>query len=240
MFNRKEIKEKAKQVFQSNYWPCVLVSFIITAIAGVCSFTYSMRSSSSQVSYLITLNEGPDVIHEAVGFSLPIIILTGLVSLVLVCLVILPIKQGCHRFFLINTEAKANVNEVGYAFRMKYGNIVLTSLLVDVYTFLWTLLFFIPGIIKSYSYMLVPYILAEDPNISPNEAITKSRQMMDGNKMDAFILDLSFIGWAILAVVTCGIVGIFFTDPYILQTKAEMYQAIKVARQTTQNTATAQ
>lgn len=88
--------------------------------------------------------------------------------------------------------------------------------------------------------MLVPYILAEDPNISPNEAITKSRQMMDGNKMDAFILDLSFIGWAILAVITCGIVGIFFTDPYILQTKAEMYQAIKTAKQTTQNTATAQ
>ena len=199
-----------------------------------------MRSSSSHVSYLTTLNEGPNVIHEAVSFSLPIIILTGLVSLLLVYLVIFPVKQGCYRFFLVNTEQKASVNEVGYAFRTNYGNIVLTSLLVDVYTFLWTLLFFIPGIIKSYSYMLVPYILAEDPNINPNEAITKSRQMMDGNKMDAFILDLSFIGWAILAVITCGIVGIFFTDPYILQTKAEMYQAIKTAKQTTQNTATAQ
>ena len=68
--------------------------------------------------------------------------------------------------------------------------------------------------------------------MKPNEAITKSREMMNGNKMDAFVLSLSFIGWSILSTCTCGLLGIFYVDSYILQSFAEMYKQIKETKQT--------
>ena len=76
-----------------------------------------------------------------------------------------------------------------------YGNIVLTMFLRDLYIVLWTLLFIVPGIVKSYEYMMVPYILAENPGMDQKEVFQISREMMNGQKWNAFVLDLSFIGW---------------------------------------------
>ena len=95
-----------------------------------------------------------------------------------------------------------------------------------LYTFLWSLLFIIPGIIKAYEYRLIPYLLAENPNMDMQEAFERSRTMMDGNKYDAFILDISFIGWIILSEVTRGILGIFYVNPYIQLTNTELYVAL--------------
>ena len=88
------------------------------------------------------------------------------------------------------------------------------NFLMALYTFLWSLLFVIPGIIKRYSYAMTPYILAECPGMPANEAITQSRYVMDGNKWRLFCLGLSFIGWELLysaplliAVITIGVTG---------------------------------
>lgn len=80
----------------------------------------------------------------------------------------------------------------------RIGSGIIMNLLVGVFTFLWSLLFVIPGIVKSYSYAMTPFILAEHPEISENEAITRSRYMMDGNKWRLFCLMFSFIGWSLL------------------------------------------
>ena len=88
------------------------------------------------------------------------------------------------------------------------------------------LLFIIPGIIKSYSYRLVPYILAENPDIDTNEALMRSEQLMRGNKWETFIYDLSFIGWYILSIFTCGILSIFWVQPYKLACDAELYRLL--------------
>lgn len=93
-------------------------------------------------------------------------------------------------------------------------------LLVGIYTFLWSLLFVIPGIIKGYSYALTPYILAQFPNLTATEAIDLSRRIMDGRKMELFIVDLSFVGWYLLGMITFGISLIFHTEPYMMLTKA--------------------
>ena len=74
---------------------------------------------------------------------------------------------------------------------------------------------------------MVPYILAENPNVEATEALKMSREMMQGNKWNAFVLDLSFLGWILLTICTCGILGIFYVNPYIYATDAELYQAIK-------------
>lgn len=95
-------------------------------------------------------------------------------------------------------------------------------LVVGLYTFLWTLLLIVPGIIKGYSYSMVPYILAEDDTISISEAIAKSQQITYGYKWDLFLLDLSFILWDFAAALTLGLLS-FYVIPYQKATWAEYY-----------------
>ena len=84
----------------------------------------------------------------------------------------------------------------------------------------------IPALVKSYSYRLVPYLLAADPSASGNDAITLSRVLMNGHKFHAFLLDLSFLGWYILGIFTCGILYVFFVFPYKASANAELYLAL--------------
>lgn len=108
----------------------------------------------------------------------------------------------------------------------KESRLFLTICLTQLYIFLWSLLLVVPGIIKSYSYALTPYILIDNPNMKYDEAIDKSIEMMRGNKFRLFCLDLSFIGWVFLCLFTFGI-GIFFLVPYIYATRAIFYENLK-------------
>ncbi|MCD7954399.1 MAG: DUF975 family protein [Lachnospiraceae bacterium] len=108
-----------------------------------------------------------------------------------------------------------------------YWSLVKTQFLRKLYTFLWTLLLVIPGIVKSYEYCMIPYLLADFPDMEPDVAFSISRTMMDGNKLETFILDLSFIAWELLSSVTLGIVGVFYVNPYEYATKAELYRVLK-------------
>ena len=107
-----------------------------------------------------------------------------------------------------------------------FGRIVGTKLLQAIYTFLWTLLLVIPGIIKNYSYAMTDFILKDQPELANNAAIEISMAMMDGNKMKLFLLDLSFIGWAILCLFTFGI-GFLFLQPYVQSAHAAFYEDLK-------------
>ena len=106
------------------------------------------------------------------------------------------------------------------------GTKFIATLLVSLYTFLWSLLFIIPGIVKSYSYAMTPYILLDRPELSATEAIKESEKMMNGHKMDLFILELSFIGWIFLSVLTCGVL-ILYVEPYMAATKSAFYLELK-------------
>ena len=94
----------------------------------------------------------------------------------------------------------------------------------DLYTVLWTLLLIIPGIVKSYEYQMIPYLLAENPQMTKEQAFAESKRMMTGQKWRAFVLDLSFIGWNILSALTLGILGIFYVQPYMDATHAALYE----------------
>ena len=102
---------------------------------------------------------------------------------------------------------------------------ILTGIMKNLFIFLWSLLFFIPGIVKSYSYALTGYIRVDRPELSFSETITESRRMMDGHKMQLFCLDLSFIGWYLLGALLCG-VGVLFVAPYHYLARALFYEAI--------------
>lgn len=101
-----------------------------------------------------------------------------------------------------------------------------TYILMVVYIFLWMLLLYIPGIIKGFAYSQTMYIMAENPDMGANEAITRSREMMDGHKMEYFLLNLSFIGWIILGIFTFGILYIWLM-PYMQATMTNYYKYLK-------------
>ena len=166
-----------------------------------------------------------------------VIVVAALAGIAIHIFLMNPIESGCQRFFIINHEetGSTRIGEIFHSFNMRsqrgslfgYLNVVKTLFLRDLYIILWSLLLLIPGIIKSYSYLLVPYILAEEPDMDNKEAFRLSREMMDGNKWHAFCLDLSFIGWHILNVFTFGLLGIFYVKPYQATASAEMYIAIR-------------
>lgn len=106
------------------------------------------------------------------------------------------------------------------------GRVWGTILLQMLYTMLWTLLFIVPGIIKSYSYAMVPYVLRDNTELKFNAAIERSMAMMQGHKMQLFLLQLSFIGWIILSILTLGI-GYFFLLPYMQTAIAAFYEDVK-------------
>ncbi|MBP6067888.1 DUF975 family protein [Bacteroides sp.] len=144
----------------------------------------------------------------------------------IVCILVLPINYGFAVLFLKRLRGEElNIGSLFDGFN-DYGRILGTALLQAVYTFLWSLLLVIPGIVKSYSYAMTNYILLDEPELRYDAAIEKSMKLMAGNKMKLFLLDLSFIGWALLCVLTFGI-GLFWLKPYVSTAHAAFYEDIK-------------
>ena len=137
------------------------------------------------------------------------------------------LEVGGRDFYIENLYSVPGPGKLLSVFRSgNYGNIVKTMFLRDLYLVLWTLLFIIPGVVKSYEYKMIPYLLAEYPDMSTKEVFAKSREMMNGQKMDTFILDLSFIPWSVLSAITAGIAGLFYVSPYKDATYAELYDTL--------------
>ena len=230
MWNRQEIKARGKDAFKRNYWPCVGVAFILgilTASSGSSARGGSDNGESLKNVFQNASDSMGISVVALIGIIVGIIGVGLVIGLVVSWFVKNPFEVGCRSFFLKNTMENATFGCVMDGFRGNYGRVVVTMLLRDLLIFAGTLLFVIPGIILTYSFRMVPYILAENPNVEATEALKMSREMMQGNKWNAFVLDLSFFGWILLTICTCGILGIFYVNPYIYATDAELYQAIK-------------
>lgn len=243
MWTRVELKEKAKMAFQKNYWTCVIATFILTLIIGWNTAGSLGSNHSNDLGYdtdyeyveeYVSFDNGigfhvGDMVSTAVSAILAVVF--GIVSIVMLFLGIFVfnvIQIGGCRFFIENAYENPGVGKLLFGFKSGYyGKMVMTMFLKNLYTGLWTILFVIPGIVKAYEYRMIPYLLADCPDMPREEAFAISKEMMYGNKMEAFILDLSFIGWDILAALSCGILGIFWTAPYQHATNAELFLALK-------------
>lgn len=221
MFDRIEVKKRGKAVFRASYWNCVGAAFVMTLVAGAYNGVNIIRYVNMDYSdpYSEPYNE---------GIGTGTIFLVSIVVGVLSIFVFNVLSLGCSRFFLINSYSrKAKVEEIGSGFGPYYKSIVSTMFLTSVYIAIWTLLLIIPGIVKSYAYRLVPYIISEDPAMNSSDAMHLSEKLMYGKKWDAFVYDLSFIGWYILSVLTLGLLTVFYVNPYKYQSDAELYRAIR-------------
>lgn len=137
-----------------------------------------------------------------------------------------PFEIGCNNFFYKNLNEKADLGLMMSGYSDNFGNKVKTMFLRDIYLVLWGMLFIIPGIVKSYEYRMIPYLLATNPELSTKEIFAKSKEIMTGNKWRAFVFDLSFIGWELLNVITFGILGLFFLNPYKCSAKAALFEEL--------------
>lgn len=149
------------------------------------------------------------------------------ISSILILIFHSPIKFSIsHAYLELSKGKKVNLNMLGIGYTQAWGKSILLNILIGLFTFLWSLLFIIPGIIKSYSYRLSFFILADNPELSASEALKKSKEMMKGHKYDLFILDLSFIWWYVLVGITFGVASIYVV-PYVEATRINFYQSLK-------------
>lgn len=166
--------------------------------------------------YLVIVGAASGVLSTLVPFlgSLASVLIAG------------PMYMGITRIFL--RVYKNEAIELGQLFEgfSEYGRTFSAYLLMMIYVILWSILLIIPGIIAAISYSMTFIIMAEDPNISASDAITKSKEMMRGYKWDFFRLQLSFIGWSIICVFTFGI-GFLWLSSYMQESLTIFYHKIK-------------
>ncbi len=168
---------------------------------------------------------GLGLVSTAVSAAVLIIgIMIMILRLIFDLLVLNPLYVGEASFFCRSRRERTKVSEIAFGFnRYYYLNIVKTMLIRRIKVILWSLLLIIPGIIKSIEYSMVPYIIAEYPDMSMREVFDWSRRMTYGYKAKIFLLQLSFIGWKILGMLSFGVIDILWVRPYMLSTEAELY-----------------
>ncbi len=173
-------------------------------------------------------------IKEKVLFLFLVAVFPGLVSAILspvfpiaFILTILLVFGIKNVFIKVSKNQKADYKDIVIAFNSKdLKRYLVAGFWVILWVFLYSLLLIVPGIIKAYEYSQVFYIANENPELKPKEILEESSKMMKGNKLNLFLLQLSFIGWALLSALTLGIVGIYVL-PYYEMSLAEFHKAIK-------------
>lgn len=210
MWTRAELKNNAKQVLRRTYWS----GFLVMVIMGF------LTAGQSGPAFMTRLEESFDF-----HFSFGIFGFVGIFSLAYAFFLANPLTVGKNYYFLHSREHNPEISNIFACFgNGNYLNVVCTMVITSVKIFLWTLLFIIPGIIKSYEYHFIPYLMAENPTLSYTRAFELSKDMTAGIKFQIFVLQLSFFGWCLLGALACG-VGILFVNPYIEATMAELYMA---------------
>ncbi len=159
-------------------------------------------------------------------FSVAMLVIFALV-MAFAAFLINPVEIGINRFFFKNLDENSDVAELAYGYDNGYLNNVKILFIRDLQLLGWFMLFIIPGIVKCYEYRMIPYLLAEDPTMSKKEVFARSKELMQGQKWRSFVLDLSFIGWDILSVLTLGLLSIFYVAPYKFATQAALYEALR-------------
>lgn len=216
MWNRQEVKQRAKVIMKRNYWKMFVVSLLATVLTGEgASVVNGVKDSVSD-----------GMTPNVQGILLTIGSVLGIVGILYVIFIGNVVRVGKNSYYIKNHDENPALGEIFSAFKGNYINVVKIMFIMNIKIILWTLLFVIPGIVKELEYSMIPYILAEDPDISTSDAFARSKQMTTGQKMDLFVLGLSFIGWKILGAICCG-VGTLFVNPYVDATYTEVYYDLK-------------
>lgn len=241
MFTREILKNRAKAVLSRKYLKlliaAVLLFWLSSTLPGkVLNVNYSVNVDSwpgwQTANELTVFNQAYPDLQRTIGYLAPIALLwmifLVLAGLAVRFLFLRPLTAAMRNFFKrasFDEESADSVLDLFSDWRrlMRYAS---TLFLADIHIFLYTLLLIVPGIVRSYGYRFVPYLLEDEPDLSPREILCLSREMTQGMKLDIFVLDLSFIPWYLPGYLTLHLTD-YFVRPYIYQTNAELYQEVR-------------
>lgn len=228
MWNRAGLKHNAKMTLKRNYWWAFLVCLIVTFLSGGgASVTFRRTGGIHGGIFGMNVHFPTPMMAFMAVFAFFLALVALVVGVLYAIFILWPMTVGKKRYFMRSRDYQISLDEILFSFRCKkLANVAKTMFFTNLYIFLWTLLFIIPGIIKSYEYFLVPYLLSENPEIETNRALQLSSQMMEGEKWNTFVLQLSFLGWYILGLIPCGL-GTYFVTPYYEATVAELYGCLR-------------
>ena len=213
--DRKEIKELAKSKIKGNLWNLLWPVLAIGAAEGILSTIFTPKGMAT-VDYT-NLEATASMPQMPVGNAI-ILLLIG---------IIFGIATIAYKKYVLNfvRNGKCDFKDILDCMKEKWLNILLSEILVGILVFLASLLFVIPGIILTFAYSMVTYLVI-DTNLSATDSMKKSREMMKGYKMDYFVFCLSFIGWGLLVPFTLGLLLIWLA-PYMEVAEAIYYDKLK-------------
>lgn len=222
MLRAADFRTQARDALRGNWGIAILTSFVAALLGGNGG---SMSSGGSSASNESVQNAVNTALHS--DYSALFMTIAGVSAIMIIVTFIIggAVSIGYSRFNLKLIDGRrAEFRDLFSSFD-RIGTGICLTVLLAVYVLLWTLLLIIPGVIAVFSYMMAPYILAENPQMTANQAIKASKQLMKGNKWRLFCLFFSFIGWDLLCIITLGIAS-FWIMPYKEASVAAFYREI--------------
>ncbi len=223
MRNASEFRAEARKALTGRYFLAVLAALIAGVLGGAASVpTFTLRFGAEDWQGLVSALAQNDPrallgFAEAMGTS-AFVTAYGIVLF----LVGGAMELGFNRFnLMLYTGERAAIGTLFSRFEI-FGRALWLRVVIAVRVSLWSLLLFVPGIVAAYRYALAPFLMAENPGMSASDAISESKRLMAGKKARLFCLDLSFIGWWLLTLLTAGF-GIIFLAPYVKAAETAFY-----------------
>lgn len=227
----------ARDALRGRWGIAVIAGLIAALLGGIASngpeVSFNYNDNGANVNFSVGSHQiyssSEGVMPELNGWivSGAVYLILGAIAFAVVFFILGSIIEvGYARFNLdlVDRQKQAELNTL-FSFFPNWKTTAMTNFVKGLYIFLWTLLLIIPGIIASYSYAMTGYILADNPELTPGEAIAQSKEMMDGNRWRLFCLQFSFVGWSILAALTLGIGNLWLT-PYRQAATAAFYREV--------------
>ena len=221
-------RARAREALRGNWVTAVLVYLVAGLLIGSSdspSFNFNLNIEAGHVDFSLS-QELEQFLEGTLGLAMPLVITLSLLLLVVRLALggVMSMGRATYSLNLID-GAEAEFADLFTGFGRFYDALIMNVVSI-LMVFLGALLFVVPGIILGYAYAMAPYILAENPDISGTEALRLSRQMMKGHKWELFWLELTFIGWSILAAFTLGL-GNLALEPYKGISKASFYRDVQ-------------
>ena len=230
-----DFRASAREALRGRWGIAVLAGLLATILGGVISQGPELTFSYDGYGLNANLQLAGQTVYSWGGSPSPIVgalLAGGVFYLLLVGLVLAAlfftlgsvVGVGYARFNLDLLGGERPAVETLFAYFPYWKTTALTRLLQTLYVLLWSLLLIVPGIMAAYSYAMTEFLLADDPDLTPSEALAQSKAMMYGNRWRLFCLQISFIGWSILANIT--VIGGIFLTPYVETASAAFYREL--------------
>lgn len=225
-----DFRQRAREALQGNWFSAVIAGLIASLLGGLTTSSgggVSFESGDAeQYEQLIAELGLSEEMLNTIMVIMGVLAIVGLIYSIVMLIVGSAVMVGYARY---NLDLVSGISSgVGTLFSRfsDWKTALWARILTGLRVFLWSLLFVIPGIVASYSYAMVPYVLADNPFMSASEALAESKRLMRGNRFRLFCLELSFIGWWFVAAFTLGI-GSLWVTPYQQAAHAAFYKEIK-------------